>query len=109
MNANLIVAALNAKLLYAAGVEQARRRVELTNPSSPRLAEFQEELAAVEARWAAETELRECRETLRRAFGLTRKEDRRGNPFWIAKVNGQWLSTEAGRGLTVEAFAAKLA
>lgn len=109
MNANQIAAALNANLLHAAGVEKARKNLALTRADSPYRAEFEAELAEVEARWAAETELRETREALRRAFSLTRKEDRKGNPFWIAKVNGAWISTEAGRGLTVEAFAAKLA
>lgn len=109
MTTATIIAALNANLLHAAGVEKAERNLALTRADSPYRAEFEAEVVEVKARWAAETELRECRETLRRAFGLSRKEDRRGNAYWVAKVNGAWISTEAGRGLSVEQFAAKLA
>lgn len=84
----------NPNLLTAAGLATAQNRVALTCADSPYLEEFKADAAAAHARWEAEAQIRADADTLRRAYGLTRKERYvRGfaSRYWIAKVDGLWI------------------
>ncbi len=58
---------VSTPILLPAGLAQAKTVVEVTSKDSPRLAEFQAELAEAQKRWDSEAPVREARELLRKA------------------------------------------
>jgi hypothetical protein len=88
-----LVAAVYAapNLLTEAGLNKVRQNLAMTRADSPYRAEFEQEVAEAEARWAAEAEVRAAKAELARYCGLTRKETRSGERIWIVKFNGRWI------------------
>lgn len=75
-------------LLTARGLEQARTLVAITAKDSPKLAEFQADLAALEARWAEEAPTRAARARAEKALSLRYFDDA---GCWKVRFEGRWV------------------
>lgn len=85
----LLAACFPAKkgLLTARGLEQARTLVSITAKDSPKRAEFEADLAALEARWAEEAPIRAARVRAEKALSLRYFDD----AGWKVKFEGRWV------------------